>query len=903
MGGCTYSFSQNYSLSGKVLDDKSQALESATVVVITAVDSIYKAFALSNGEGKFMIESLEKGEYVLQVSYLGYEQLNQSISIEADKELEPLVLKTDSELIENIEVVGENIPVTVKKDTIVYNADAFETQPNDVVEDLLRQMPGVEVESDGTIVAQGEEVEKVTVDGKEFFGNDPKIATKNLPAKAIDKVEFFDKKSDTSEFTGLDDGERTKTMNLELKEDYKSGYFGNVTGGYGTDQRYQGKAALNRFDKKLQLGILGNINNVNEQGFSFREYASFSGSFRGGGNNVNNGRSTGFVDTRSLGINSNYEFKPKTKLNVNYFLNDVDKTLDQLTTRDYIFDRAETFITNDSVNLFTGNQNHRLRIRFESQIDSTQDIKLSTNLEFTNADQQNIENSNTILSDGFLSNQQLRDGDEEASTREIEGQVTYRKKFGSIKKRIVTLDGTLNTGLDDFEGFTDSENTFFEPNTVSLITFLAQQQLQTNDQLDYTAKASFVEPLGGDKYLEFNYRRSNFHTELDRDVFDLESGTATLNDLLSNEYIRDFTFDRAGVGYYANTESTSLVLEGNMQYSRLNGDFSDNREDINRDNIAFLPRLSIRHELGQSHNVRLRYSTSVNLPSITQLQPFVDNTDPINIYVGNPDLDAEYSHRFRANYINFDQFNLTSLFAFLNVNYTRNKLVNRTIIDENFVKTTTPVNVSDDLTMTARISRGFPVRKLGMKVRINTNLRYSNSIVFVNEQKNDANTFGGGVGFTIENRSKDKVNISYTPRFNYSVSTYSESEENNLSFYDHSHEMEFDLYAIDKWSFGTSLLVNYYSAQNFGEAQVIPIWSADLSRRFMDNDRAEIKLAIFDILNENQGVSRTTNLNYIQNQVVNSLARYAMLSLRYNLQSGGGNAQSGRGGPPGRGRF
>ncbi len=898
---------QDLKIQGKILNQGNQELEAATVVLITAKDSLYKGFTLTGSDGKFLLSNLDEGDYVLQISYLGYKQSNKTVELSESKDVGTIILEADAQLIDDVEVVGERVPVIAKKDTIIYNADAFETQPNDVVEDLLRQMPGVEVEDDGTIIAQGEEVSQVTVDGREFFGDDPKIATKNLPAQAIDKVEFFDKKSDASEFSGVDDGERIKTMNLELKEDYKAGSFGNLSAGYGTDSRYEGKVALNRFNKNLQLSVLGNLNNINQQGFSFREYANFSGNFRGGnGNNVNNGRSSGFVDTRSFGVNGNYQINRKSKVNFNYFYNGVDKTLDQLTTRDYVFNRAETFLTNDTVGILNGNENHRLRLRYEAEIDSSQDIRITSSYEFTTANQSSLENSNTILSDGTLSNQQIRDASEEAIQSEIAGQLTYRKKFGTIKKRIVTLDANINSGADDLEGLADSESTFFDSNTGQLVNLLLQEQLQTNDQLDYRANLSYVEPLGGNKYLEFVYRRSNFHTDLDRDVFDLETGTATVNDLLSNEYVRDFGFDRVGMGFYANDETTSLSLEGNIQYSRLNGSFTDSNMDINRDNLAFLPRLSLRKEFGQGHNLRLRYNTSVNLPSITQLQPFEDNSDPLNIYVGNPDLQAEYSHRLRINYINFDQFNLTSLFAFFNINYTRNKLVNRTLINQDFVRVTSPTNVTDDLSVSGRVSRGLPLRKLGMKLRINTNVLYGNSIVFVNDVRNDASTYRGGLGFTIENRSKGKFNLSYTPNVNYTLSTFSEASENNLSYYDHQHRIDFDLYTIKKWALGSDFNLTYYSAQDFGEAQIIPIWSANVSRYFMPGDRLEIQLSIFDILNQNEGVTRSTNLNYIQNRVINSLGRYAMLGVTYRLQDLGSESSGfggGRGGPERGGRF
>ena len=306
-------FSQSIDLSGTVKAEDNETLVSATVVVLSQADSTLVSFGLTDGEGRYKIQDLNYGEYILQVTYLGYDQYSQPIYIDDSTapQQEPILLQTASNQIEQIEIEGEHVPIQVKKDTLEYNAAAFQTQPNEVVEDLLKKLPGVEVDDDGTITAQGEEVQKVTVDGKKFFGDDPTIATRNLPADAINKVQIFDEKSDAAEFSGVDDGEREKTINLELKEDRRQGQFGTIEAGYGTDNRYKGRLSLNRFSTKTQISVIGNFNNINEQGFSSRDFVSFMQGvgFRGRGNglNVNNGLSNGFVTTNAGGLYINHE--------------------------------------------------------------------------------------------------------------------------------------------------------------------------------------------------------------------------------------------------------------------------------------------------------------------------------------------------------------------------------------------------------------------------------------------------------------------------------------------------------------------------------------------------------------------------------------------------------------------
>jgi len=269
------SYSQSYKVTGTVQDSTDAPLIGATVVLLSPTDSVMTGFAITNGKGVFTIDDVKQGDQVLQITYIGYGTFENNVTVRGEGksvDLGTIKLAGNTNLLDAVEIKGRFIPIVIKKDTVEYNADAYRVRPNATVEELLKKMPGIEVDKDGAITAQGEEVTKVTVDGKKFFGNDPKAATKNLPADAIKKVQVIDEKSKSAQFSGVDDGEDTKTINLELKEDKKKGYFGNVKAGYGTSDRVDSKLTLNSFNKKLQFsGILG-YNNINENGFSFHKY-------------------------------------------------------------------------------------------------------------------------------------------------------------------------------------------------------------------------------------------------------------------------------------------------------------------------------------------------------------------------------------------------------------------------------------------------------------------------------------------------------------------------------------------------------------------------------------------------------------------------------------------------------
>ncbi|HET9053943.1 MAG TPA: TonB-dependent receptor, partial [Cyclobacteriaceae bacterium] len=415
-------YAQKITVKGKLVDSSEIPLPMATILFLNPKDSTLLNFGSTNKDGLFEVKNLNRAEYLFKVTYIAQAPLYVMISPKPEEVIIDLgiqKMEPESTLLGEMEIRGARAPVTIKKDTIEFNAGSFKTQPNAVVEDLIKKMPGMEVDNDGTIRAQGETVQRVTVDGKEFFGRDPKLATRNLPADAVEKVQVFDRKSDQAQFTGIDDGQREKTINLELKEEKRNGMFGNAIGGYGTDNRFMGKLSLNRFSKGQQLSVVGTANNINEQGFSFDDYMTFTGganAFAGGGGGtrtitigggggggagmqLGGGQTNGLMNTYGGGVNFNKDLSRKTKLNANYFVNYLDHDIIQETDREY-FNTTNFKYYRDSTIQRSTNLNHRLNVIVDHEFDSANSVKWTNSVTYSDTESEQINGSKNMAEDG-----------------------------------------------------------------------------------------------------------------------------------------------------------------------------------------------------------------------------------------------------------------------------------------------------------------------------------------------------------------------------------------------------------------------------------------------------------------------------------------------------------------------
>ncbi len=598
-------FAQKTVISGSVAEANEAGLPGATVVLLAEKDSVMTAFSMSGADGKFRFEGIAPGRFLLQISYLGFEAHWQKIEILTEKTLDlgKISLSANAATLQSVEILGGRDPVHFSKDTVEYNAAVFKVRPGDAVEALLKKLPGIEVERDGTVKAHGEKVQNVLVDGKEFFGKDTRIATKNLPADAVEKVQVFDKKSDMAEFTGIEDGQDERTINLKLKPGKKAGYFGKTDAGIGTAGRFSGKFNVNRFSPKTRISAIGMANNVNEQGFSFDEYLEFMGgigAFMTGGGRVEiSGDETGGLpigdgtaiagiqNSGAGGLNLSHDFSKKAEITGSYFLNRLENDLQSDARQDNFL--VDGIFTNTE-NAATGSRNlgHRFNFSFKNKIDSFQRLTVRADAGMSDAFLRSRSGAKTFGTDNLLENRNDRDFSADSKNWNIRSSVIYKKRFRQPGRAVIaSVLGKISDRQQAGKLF--SENGFFKISAPADTIFQSQKTSDTG--LEYRADLAWTEPLGSRQYLKFDAGRQNFSTENAKGFFDITPGGEVRNLLISNEFRRDFTADKIGASYLLNRKKYNLTAGLAFQNSRLNGKIAEQPDDFSVKFSRLLPSL------------------------------------------------------------------------------------------------------------------------------------------------------------------------------------------------------------------------------------------------------------------------------------------------------------------------
>lgn len=912
-GLSSLAFTQNINVTGKVLDKKSgETMPGSTVMLLNPSDSSFYKFSTTNTSGIFSIKGAKAGKYILQISFIGYDSYYKDISLTKDKptvNLGNLNLKTKQALLKTFEVVEEIVPVIINGDTVEFNAAAFKTQPEDNVAGLLKKLPGVEVESDGTIKSQGEEVKKVLIDGKEFFGDDTKTATENLPADMVKSVQVYDDFSDVSKMTGIDDGDRTKTINLKIKKDRKKGVFGNITAGGGVTAKgtgdfndeegmFNNKLNINKFKDDMQLSVLGMLNNTNEQGFSRGDYINFSGgganSFRGSGSSgipMNNNPNDGFTTTKAGGVNWNKDFTPKINFSSSYFYNELNKIIHTETDRQYTSDSSDfNSVENNNESQF--NRTHSIRLKYDQKIDTTQDLKIKINLNYSEGNLVSSTSNQSIDANGNFLNSSNNNNQSTGTDISGDGQLTYGKRF--LKKgRSIVANISYGSSDNEKEYFIESQNSFTDGIGGITNSIINQRQDESNIKLNYAGKVNYTEPIGKRKYLELSYERSNYNNEYIKDYFDIPApSTETYNGNLSLAFNNNYVYDNYKFNTKFNTDKSKLTIGAAVQSSTLDGEIVTDTFNLTRINWNVLPRLKWNYSFSKSTRLRFSYTTNVQEPSLDQLQPTIDNSNPLIIYQGNPNLSSEYRHSARLRLMSFNRFSFVNIFAMLNGTYTKNKITESQTLNNQFIQTITPINVDDDYLLSSYLYFGSPIRPLKSKINIRLNSSYNKSILFVNAIADDVNWYNNGIDFSIENRGKDVVDAKIGTKISHNITSYSANSNLNQEYLTKGYYIDLFIDFLKTWTFSTQIEYTEYASDQFADNPAIPIWEAHISKRFLKGKSGLLKLSIYDILNQNIGINRTSELNYVEDERVTTLGRYIMLSFTYKVRRFGGKKKT-----------
>ncbi|MBK7649583.1 MAG: TonB-dependent receptor [Flammeovirgaceae bacterium] len=916
-------FAQKAIIKGQVTDTLASPLPSSTVMILSLKDSSLVNFGVTDAKGIFEIKNVNKGEYLLKITFVGFAPYLKRIATTVDPILDLGRIKMEylTKELEGVVIMGEKNPVTVKKDTIEFNAGSFKTKTNATVEDLLKVMPGMEVQTDGTVSAHGEQVQRVTVDGREFFGRDPKLATRNLPADAIEKVQVFDRKSDQAQFTGIDDGQREKTINLELKEEKRKGAFGNLMGGYGSDNRFQATASVNQFSKGKQLSFLGMGNNINEQGFSIGDFMNFSGGTQamlgGGGVNINinsgsgnssgpsvnfGGRQSGIMTNYAGGLNFNRDLNKDTKLTSSYFYNHLDRNVNTDLNRINFLPEDPSQPGVDKSNelnqlskQFSKSDNHKGTLMLDHNIDSANTIKATANANYSVSNQRTSSVGETRnLSDSSLLNQSIRNTETDQEALSLNSSLLWRHRFEK-KGRSISTNLTAGISTTDSDGDQQSTNKYQSTPGEQLVE---QTNTQATNNQSYGATVSYTEPLGGRKYLEANYNFQTNRNDVDREVYDVGSGTPIFNTQLSNKYISNYIYNRPGLNFKINREKFSLTAGASYQMTSLKGDLISRDVKIDRTFQNLLPSTHFNYDFSSTKHLRIDYETSMQEPTIQQLQPVVDNSDPLNLYVGNPALQPAYAHRLNTNFTSFNPARFINFFAFINASYAKNAIVNSQSF-ANGQRLTMPVNVDYSKSLRANFNLGFPIKKLNSRFNFGPSATLSETIAVLDTQNNNARsrTLGGNSRYNFT--YKEFLILDLSANLSQQETKYDFSTPDQ-QYFNQTYKAEINLSFLKKYSFNTSYEYLIYTSKTNDFSQEIPFLDISISRFILNNKAGELKFKVNNVLDQSNSVSQSSGENYIQQQTTNNLGRFYMVSFTYALNKhlnpmGGGNRRGGGG--------
>jgi hypothetical protein len=914
------------SVRGRMEDTISHSpISDATVTVLDIRDSSLVDFTRSRPSGYFQVSGLKRGKYRLLVTHIGYRQVSRFFIISElveDPDLGIIVPDNKASLLDAVTVEQEAAPVSIRHDTIEFNAGSFKTKPDAVVEDLLKKLPGVQVDKNGVIKANGEEVKKLLVDGKEFFGKDPKIASKNLPADAVDKVQVFDKKSDQSQFTGFDDGNSQKTINLTIKKDKKHGIFGKVTSGAGMDlpqgdDRYEDKFNINQFRDGRQISVLGMANNTNKQGFSFQDVLGFNGGMAGPGSS--GGRGTGsnpfnsgipiqgltdnnqaITSTTAGGLNFNDEWPHHTESSGNYFYNRTDDAINLKDARQYL--APDNSYTQDQISSGRRyNENHRFTFIADHRIDSVNSMKFTSSLISQNSHRlSNAIDTSRALVGGALLNEGFSNSAADATGYEENANVLFRHRF---EKKGRTLSANFSFGLNGNTGGGKlySVNRYYQGVGMISTDSLNQVYKLPGTGNNYGASLVYTEPMSKRSLLEFNASFYQSHSNSDKKSFDADSaGKFTLPDaLLTNDFKNTYTYEREGIQLRNQQRKINFAVGVNCQqaisrnyFGYLAGDSSLRQSFLN-----VLPNANLQFDFNRYRNLRLFYNTYTNPPGVQQLQPVPDNSDPLNIRLGNPRLRQEYYHSLRLSYLSFDPFRRTSFFATVNYSGIHDRIVNDAELTPTGVQVSMPVNLGGLFRLNGNLSWEFPLRSLKSNLNLNSSALYDHNAGLVNGVRNNSRNWTVSQGADLNFLSGESLDVTGGVRVDYNDVRYSLQPGQNQVYWTEDYTVDFNWYLRDRFSMASDLDYTHRSGLPAGYNSSPFIWNAGLAEKLFKNKKGTIRLQVFDMLSQNTGFSRSTSQNYIEDISYRVLNRYWLLSFTYNISRFAGKGVQGNMGP------
>ena len=884
-------------------------LEYASVVA-SYVGGTSKKYGMSDESGVVTIQNMGVGRATVTVEYMGYKPKSWTVDVKRGaNDMGTLYLQEDINMLEAATVIGIANQMTVKKDTIEYTAASVKVNDSDVLEELLKKLPGIEIDTEGNITANGETVNKIMIDGKTFFLDDPQLATKNIPAKIVDKVRVVERKSDQARFTGIDDGEEETVIDLSVKKGMMNGWFGNLTGGYGTKERYQAGGMIGKFTENSQISLIGNANNTNNRGF-MDIAGSMMGNLRVGRIRFGGG---GILESYMGGVNANTTLKDdRLELSGNYLYSGSENTVEERRNRETILGGGSSSLYNsETTRDVTNTDGHRVGLEMEYNITENTSIIFRPTFDFTGGSFSNVNEFSTMTGDQNT-NSGLSESWGNNDAERFRGMFLLRQRLGK-PGRTLSLRLDYNISNNELDGYNYSETDYFEDNVESGSEIVDQFYTQNEKSYTLGGRFSYTEPLGKNFFVEGAYRYSYRNTDSDKDTYNKGAGGEydSIDEEYSSHYENTFITQQAELNFMKQEQKYNITLGVSMQPSTTKS--MGLARDTSYSVLNFAPSARIDYRFSDQKFLRIRYRGRTSQPSINQLMPIPDNSDPLKITMGNMDLNPEFSHNLRAEYRVSNPKNYSWFSAMLNGSYTTDKIVNRSWYDENGVQYTQPYNDGTGVySLTGRILFNSKIAKSKFSIMNFTNIRFGNGISYVSAGeevaledsyvKNINKTFSvsENLGFTYRD---DMFEFRLFGTMRYNNTWYSIQSMSGVDTWTNSVSGSVNASLPAGFNITSDISHTFYIGYSDGYGESSTVWNAELSKN-MFKDKLTLKAKIYDILKDSQNSSRTTTDNYIEDLENNTLGQYMMFSVVWRFGNFGGGKMmgshpgGGRPGPP-----
>ena len=937
----------SFSVKLRLLDSKtSEPVSFATVSLTVKGHDTAAKYVLTDIDGNAEIAKVKKGTYVLKAELMGYVTHMQEISLVKNLELGDVKMDEDVKVLDAASVTAVGNPIVVKKDTIEYTASSFKTSDNDMLEALLKKLPGVEVEADGTITANGETIKKITIDGKTFFLDDPQLASKNIPAKLIEKVKVVEKKSDQARFTGIDDGEEETIIDLSMRPGMMQGWFGNVMGGGGhdvpgagsdmNDWRYQGAAMVGRFTDKSQISVILNGNNTNNRGFNDMAGSMMQG-MRGGGGGMGRGMGgwggrNGITTSWMGGLNGAFTLcDGDMDLAGNYLYNgSINEVMEESSKITYL-DDGSRLLNNQNGNDRTMTQGHRFGIRLEHEFSENTSILFEPQFNFGHGSYNEFSNFETLTERGEVrdsTNKGFSNNFGDNQNWQTSGFFLFRQRLGK-PGRTISANVRYSFSNNEMAGNNMSLTQVKSAGTGAWGDERVDQRFDQNSKgSSLSGRVVYTEPLGHDFFLEANYQYGwNRNTSFKNTVNNL---TGEVDERYSNQILNRSITQRAGINFSYQKEKFRAQLGASINptdtYNETTGHDPYRSKVIN-----WSPQAMLNYEFNDNTNIRFFYWGRSSQPSTSQLLPVPDNSNPLNISLGNPNLNPYFNHSIRGNFGYTNKKTFTSVHARFGAGLVENAITNAQWYDKAGVQYSIPVNGPGTGNVDLRVMVNSPFGKSGFSIFSMTYGRYNQSTSFIGTNALDTEKYYNAeeASFDYNAFARDYADLSESADFiNNKTQTMSFTQRLRLTYRNDFVEltvggrtrMNKSWYTMENsqltatwnnqidasmnWTIPGGINIisdvdyNWYNGYTTPQEDEI-IVNAEITKLLFKN-KCTLALKAYDILGQSKNLSVSDSANYHMETRNNTLGRYIILSLTYRFGNFGGGP-GGHGGPGGRG--